>query len=219
MTTAALPAKPAELITTVENQLAVHLPYERQTRVVLDGAVERIVAYAEKRMGDLPVITNQPSADAVRKLALEVKKDFNAIEIARELIKAPFLEICRLIDAAAKPPKDRLQCIIDDCKEQQRVWIAAEETRRAKEELDRRAAETKASVASPRPTLAIIAPVLHETIDAPLTTRSDVSITNYEEIPAEYWIVDMVKLRHDMLVLKKTVPGAVVVTGQDVVVR
>jgi|GEM_PF-6867670 hypothetical protein len=215
----ALPTKPAELITTVENQLSVHLPYERQAKIVLDPAVERIVAYAEQRMGDLPPITNQPTADGVRAMAAEAKKDYNAIEAAREFIKAPFLDICRQIDKAAAAPKERLQAIIDECKNQTRDWIAAEEARRVREEQQRRAAEVVATKASSRPTPAIIAPVLHETIDAALTTRSDVEITNYEDIPAEYWIVDMTRLRYDMLTLKKPVPGARVVTGQDVVAR
>jgi ribosome-binding ATPase YchF (GTP1/OBG family) len=218
-TVPSLPTTPAELITTVANQLMVHLPYERQAKIVLDPAVERVVAYNEQRMSDLPPITNQTSADAVRKLTAGAKKDYNAIESARQLIKAPFLEICNQIDKAAAAPKERLQAVIDECKNQTRDWIAAEEARRAKEEEQRRAAEVVATKASSRPTPAIIAPVLHETIDAALTTRSEVEITNYEEIPPEYWIVDMQKLRYDLLTLKKTVPGARVVVGQDVVAR
>jgi hypothetical protein len=215
----ALPTTPAELITTVADQLAVHLPFERNARIILDPAVERLVSNAERQMGALPAVTDQASADGMRRFLVVVKKDFNIIEAARELIKAPFLDICRQIDAAAKLPKDRLQAIMDDGKEQQRLWIAAEEARRAREEQARRAAEVTATAASTRPTQAIIAPVLHETIDAPLTSRSDVQITDYDQIPAEYWMLDMGKLRHDMLTLKKTVPGATVVTVQDVVVR
>jgi hypothetical protein len=215
----ALPTTPAELITTVADQLAVHLPFERSARIILDPAVERLVSNAEHQMGALPAVMDQASADGMRRFLVVVKKDFNIIEAARELIKAPFLDICRQIDAAAKLPKDRLQAIMDDGKEQQRLWIAAEEARRAREEQARRAAEVTATAASSRPTAAIIAPVLHETIDAPLTSRSDVQITDYDQIPAEYWVIDMVRLRHDMLTLKKTVPGATVVTAQDVVVR
>lgn len=214
-----VPTIPAELIHGVDNQLMVHLPFERQARIVIDPAVERLVSADERKMGSLAAIDNQPTADAMRAFLLEVKKDFNVVEAARTLVKEPFLTICQMIDDAARGPKERLQAILDDGKEQQRVWIAAEQQRRDREEAARRVAETVATKASSRPTPAIIAPVLHETIDAPLTTRSDIEITDYEQIPAEYWVVDMVKLRHDLLTLHKTVPGARVVTGQDVVVR
>jgi len=219
MTAAALPTIPAELIHGAANQLMVHLPFERQARIVMDPAIERLISADERKMGELPAVENQSTADTMRNFLVEVKKDFNCIEAARTLVKEPFLTICRMIDEAARGPKERLQAIMDDGKEQQRVWIAAEEARRAAEETRRRAAESVATKASTRPTAAIIAPVLNETIDAPLTTRSDIEITDYEQIPAEYWVVDMVKLRHDLLTLHKTVPGARVVTGQDVVVR
>jgi hypothetical protein len=215
----ALPTTPAQLIHGVATQLMVHLPFERDARIVMDPAIERLVSADERKMGALAAIENQQTADTMRKFLVEVKKDFNCIEAARTLVKEPFLTICQMIDDAARGPKERLQAIIDDGKEQQRVWIAAEEARRVAEETRRRAAETVATKASSRPTAAIIAPVLHETIDAPLTTRSDVEITDYDQIPPEYWMIDMVKLRHDMLTLHKAVPGARVVTGQDVVVR
>jgi|HubBroStandDraft_2_1064218.scaffolds.fasta_scaffold118123_3 hypothetical protein len=215
-----LPTTPAQLIHGVANQLMVHLPFERDARIVMDPAIERLVSADERKMGDLAAIENQPTADAMRAFLVEVKKDFNCIEAARTLVKEPFLKICQMIDEAARGPKERLQAIIDDGKEQQRVWIAAEEARRVAEEARRRTAEMVATkTTSLRPTAAIIAPVLHETIDAPLTTRSDVEITDYDQIPPEYWMIDMVRLRHDMLTLHKTVPGARVVTGQDVVVR
>lgn len=169
-----------------------------------------------------PAITDQPTMNAVRAIVKSSKKLWNDIDAARQLAKAPFLDACKAIDAAARPLLDRLTDVMNEGKHQEGTYLIERDRQLREDEDRRRAAELEALKDTSRPTAPLIAPTLPAPVDAPLSQHKVVTIVDPALVPDEFWVIDQPKLEKAALeaaAAGKTIPGVTVSTVSRVVAR
>ncbi len=169
-----------------------------------------------------PAITDQPTMNKVRAIVKSAKKLWNDIEAARQLAKAPFLDACQRIDAAARPLLGRLTDVMNEGKHQEGTWLIERDRQLREDEDRRRAAELEALKDTSRPTAPLVAPTLPAVLDAPLAQFKEVTIVDPALVPDEYWVIDMAKLEKAALAAAaagKAIPGVTVTTVSRVVAR
>ncbi len=172
----------------------------------------------EQALIDAPAITDPTTLTAVRKVVKDAKTLWNDIEASRQMVKAPYLDACTKIDAAARPLLARLQAIIDEGKNQQGEYIIERDRLLAEEEANRKLAEIAAMQDTSRPTAPLIAPSLPSPIDAPLQSRPRVEVVDPVQLPREYLMPNYALITADALA-GKAIPGVVVHRESIIVAR
>ncbi len=160
-------------------------------------ATEQIIARveaAEQAMGDAPEITDQASMSAVRAVVKNAKKVFNDLDAVRQAVKAPFLEMEKHIDAAAKPLLERLRRVMNEGKLQEGDYLIERDRKLAEEDAQRRANEARAAQDLSRPTAPLVLMTLPDPVDAPLSSRQEVVVFDPAALPREYLMPDMQKI-------------------------
>ena len=189
-----------------------------QLTVILKGEAFAMVDARENALIDAPAIVSAATLGEVRAVVKDTKKVWNEIEAARQLAKAPFLDACTKIDAAARPLLTRLTDVMNEGKRQEGEYLIERDRQlRADEEL-RRQAELLAMRDTSRPTAPLVAPTLPEVINAPLSQRREVKIVDPALVPAEYWILDVARIEREALG-GKVIPGVTVSQISLVVAR
>ena len=187
--------------------VVVHVPQIPQFAVV---AKEEVLGRVDERVQALiaaPEITDQTTLNEVRAVVKSAKALWNEIEASRQTVKAPYLDACAKIDAAARPLLNRLQEVMDEGKNQQGQYLIARDRQIAADEAARRLAEIEAMKDTSRLTAPLIAPTLPSPIAAPLQKSPRAVVVDAKLVPDEYWVIDQAKINYDALVLKKTIPG------------
>lgn len=201
------------------NALIVQTPNVPTFAVVAGEALINRVDEREQALCDAPVISDQTTLTAVQSVVKAAKKLWNEIDASRQMVKAPYLDACTKIDAAAKPYLRRLEDLMDEGKRQQGEYLIERDRKLAEDDAVRRLAEIEAMKDTSRPTAPLIAPTLPDPVQAPLQSRPRVVILDQSLIPSEYWVLDMAKLNYDALVAKKPIPGVEVRNESIVVAR
>lgn len=199
-------ATPDGAICTQIRGVAVPTPEAPRYAIVAAESVVAQVAARTQALIDAPEIKDQQSMNAVRAVVKETKKVWNIVDAERQRVKAPFLEACRRIDAAAKPLLDELQAVMNEGKHQEGLYLIERDRQLALEDEQRRLAELEAMKDTSRPTAPLIAPTLPAPLDAPLSTFKEVTIVNPALVPDEYWVIDRARVEADARA-GKTIPG------------
>lgn len=176
------------------------------------------VGEREQALIDAPAIVDQTTLTAVQKVVKAAKTVWNDLEACRQRVKAPYLDACTKIDAAAKPLLARLQDVMDEGKHQQGTYLNARNAQLRADELARQAAEITAALDTSRPTAPLVAMNVPDPIAAPLQRRPRVELVNAQLLPREYLIPDMARITQDALA-GKVIPGVTVHQESIVVVR
>jgi hypothetical protein len=201
------------------NALIVQTPNVPTFAVVAGEALINRVDEREQALCDAPAITDQTTLTTVRSVVKAAKVLWNEIDASRQMVKAPYLDACTKIDAAAKPYLRRLEDLMDEGKRQQGQYIIDRDQKLAEDEAARRLAEIEAMKDTSRPTAPLIAPTLPEVLTAPLQSSPRVVILDPALIPQEYWVLDMAKINYDALVAKRPIPGVEVRNESIVIAR
>ena len=190
--------------------------------IVVDGINLQKVQAVVQRMVDAPQITDQATFDIVRKIVSDAAAVKNAVDTLREIAKAPFLNIGKAIDKAAKAAWAPLDVVIAEGKRQETEFlierdrqIAAERQRIADAEAAARA-DTSRPTAPLLPALQATAPI--QAIIAPTMTRKVLRILNEGIIPAEYRVLDFARIERDLR-QGIAVPGAILEDEKRVTAR
>lgn len=193
------------------NQDLILQPPKIGPTVILSGAVIAQVATLEERMIALPTITDQASADAVGAVMKEANRLLREIDAQRYNAKRPWAEVANAIDAAARPVTQRLDAIKTEAKLQTEQFIHEQNQIRLRAAEAARIAQATAEAAlkaDPAAVPQLQVTVLPQQIQLPTQERSEVEVYDMTQIPDEYWVLDMVKLRKAVLQDGLTVPGA-----------
>lgn len=179
--------------------------------------VSRVDA-AEQAMAEAPAIIDQTTMNAVRAVVKNAKKVFNDLDAARQAIKAPFLEMEKRIDGAAKPLLERLRRVMNEGKLQESDYLTERDRQLAEEDQRRKANEALAAQDTSRPTAPLVLMTLPEVVEAPLSSRKEVTIVDPAVLPRQYLVPDMARIRADALA-GVVIPGVKVETVQTLVAR
>ncbi len=216
----------AAMLNTVDGSLCTEVrdlvvpvpPSPQQYTVVAKQELLTLVDSREEQMGAAPAIVDQTTFNVVRAVVKDAKQTHTLVNAAREVAKAPFLEACRRIDAAAKPLLDRLALVMAEGKQQQADYITERDRAIAAENAARALAEAAAKQDTSRPTPALTPITLVEPLQAPLQARRWVEIVDAALIPREYLVPDMARITADALA-GKVPPGVRVVEGSTLAAR
>jgi hypothetical protein len=190
--------------------------------VVVSGELQTSVTALIDRLGALPVITDQVSYDALRKVGREAGALMKLVNAQRANAKQPWIDVAAAIDDAARPITAALQSVIDEVKgqgqeflaEQDRLRIAAAEAARIAQ-----ATADAAMAAQPGNAPALTVTVLPQEIVAPTQKRTEVEVLDKALIPMEFWDLNMARLRQAVITEGREVPGARKVENTYVVNR
>jgi hypothetical protein len=181
------------------------------TVVIAQGQLRQKVVALHEQMGALPDITDQASFDAVRALVKDAKGLEKAVDACRRIARQPYLTVVETIDALAQEYLAPLKAIQLEGKAQEGAFIVERDRKLAEAEQQRQIAEFEAqnAVDASRVTAPLVIQEAVEEFTAPVSYHPEMKIVDESLIPAEYRIIDMVRLRRDALA-GKIIPGVVV---------
>jgi hypothetical protein len=173
-------------------------PQPMAPSVVVQGEViARVSALCESLIA-APAITDQASLDQVRAIMKGASKLVSDVDVQRSLAKQPWAAVATAIDDAARPIKDQLKAVVEECKEQIRVFLAEQDRIRA-EAAKAQAIATAAAAASlaagHAPVMAVT--IQPQTIVAPTRKDYEWVVLDRSLIPAEYFDIAWDRINWD----------------------
>jgi hypothetical protein len=177
---------------------------EASSREMSDGLTARAI----RSMADL---------DAAKTSLAEASAFLKKIKAKKETVTKPLNEALRAARAVFAPIESRVEEAITSLKGRMLDY-----DRKLRAEEERKSKEAEAKIASGETTLAKAGASL-ERVEAkrdaiPTQVRSDCVVTDESLVPDAYWVIDMVKLRRDVLA-GVSVPGAAKVEKTIIVNR
>jgi hypothetical protein len=194
-------------------------PQPMTTTVVVAGEVVAEVAALCEKMGHAPAITDQATLDEVRAIMVTASKLATTIDNQRSLAKAPWLAVCKAIDAAPKDLTATLDAIKAECKRQIADFLTEQDRIRAEAEKARKIAEAAAAAslaAGKAPTMAVT--LQPQAITAPTREVEEWVVEDRSLIPEQYFDIawDRVDFDHARGIV---IPGLKKVKRTTVVAR
>lgn len=194
-------------------------PQPMAPSVVVQGAVIAQVSALCESLGNAPAITDQDSMNAVRAIMTSARKLATEVDSQRSLAKQPWAAVTTAIDNAARPIKDQLEAVVEECKEQIRVFLAEQDRIRRKAEEERKAAEAAAAAAlAAGQTPVLVATVQPQTIVAPTRKAYEWVVVDRSKIPEHYFDIAWDRVNFDWKD-DKPIPGIEKRERTDVVAR
>lgn len=189
----------------------------------LVDAVDRLM----QAMDAAPAITDEPARVVVHQIGVDANRLLKEVDVQRQMAVAPFLEAQKAINAAAKAITDDLGQLVAEVRSQEEDFINERDRQLALAEAERKRAEAVAelerqkamaaarlSAAGPaavvapppfvRPTAALTPIPQAAPTAVPMTSKPEVVVIDESKVPAEYWVLDMVRIRRDALAGKLT---------------
>lgn len=189
-----------------------------ETSLVVPGILYQQIVALHQRMTEHVDISDDASFQSMRKLVKDASALKKKIEVARQLAKDPYWKTGQAIDMAANAIMNLIEIVVNEGKAQETFFLVEQDRKKAEEAKRVADMEATAKLDTSRPTAPLTIPVHFEVIDAPISKRKVVKITDYTLIPRDYWIVDMKRLEADVLD-GAVVPGTVIEFEQQVVAR
>lgn len=186
--------------------------------LVVSGQLKQAIDGLYARMGNLPVLADQLTYDAMRELVRDAATMRKHVEASRKVAKQPFLDIGAKIDETARPYLEQLDVLIAEGKNQERAFLADRDRQIREAQEKQRLAEIEAAKDTSRPTAPLQPIALPPVINAALARRPTVVIIDVALIPREYLVPDMVRINADALA-GKAIAGVAVQYVTDVVAR
>lgn len=153
-----------------------------------------------------PPITDQASMDLVRAIAAKANTLLKQIEAERKMAQKPFDQVIQAIRAAAKPVTERLEEVVAECKAQIAAALAEQEAAARKAEAERLAA---LAAAKNDPSQVPVVALPTQQLTAATQSRKEVVVVDPNQVPDQYWVLDMAKIKADAL-------AGVVIPGVEV---
>lgn len=183
--------------------------------VVLRAEIVQQVDALVAELEAAPPITDQASMDQVRGVLTKASALLKQIETERKAAQKPFDQVIQAIRSAAKPVTERLEAVVAECKMQIATALAQQEAAARKAEAERLAALAASNSGLPQvPVVALPTQLL----EAATQTRKEVVVVDASQVPDQYWVLDMAKIKADALA-GAVIPGVEVREVRIVVAR
>lgn len=183
--------------------------------VVLRAEIVQQVDALVAELEAAPPITDQASMDQVRGVLTKASALLKQIETERKAAQKPFDQVIQAIRSAAKPVTERLEAVVAECKTQIATALAQQEAAARKAEAERLAALAASNSGLPQvPVVALPTQLL----EAATQTRKEVVVVDASQVPDQYWVLDMAKIKADALA-GAVIPGVEVREVRIVVAR
>ncbi len=190
--------------------------------IVADHDAAELFREAHRVCAQITEITNGPQCEYAREVMVEVNKLAAAIDKQREVLKKPYLEAGRKIDAAAKAWTAPLAALVSGLKSKLGEYatrVAAAQAQAMIEQALREEAAAAEAKARGAATPALVLDVeIPEAAGVATRTEHDVIIDDIHAIPAEFLAVNVALIKRTILAGNE-VPGARLLAKKVVVAR
>ncbi len=187
----------------------VHLPELPSSVQVADPTIVAATCDLVSKVSEFPAIQNDAMCIDARTLMNQAGALSKAVAAAKAKVRKPLADVVKEIDAAVKPLLDSLDGAVALLKIRLEAYRVEQEAREAA----RLAALDIGDGRTVPLDLEAPAPVA-----IPTRTYRDVVITDERLVPDEYWVIDMARVREDVLA-GIAIPGTAIKTTKDVVNR
>ncbi len=175
-----------------------------ETTLSIPGILIEKITGLYNRMGEHPDIVDKATFDSMRSLVRDASKLKGEIETCRQRAKEPFLRVGQSIDQAAGKYTSQIEEVITEGKRQEAAFLTERDRKIAEDQRRHALAEAAAQKDVSRPTPPLTAVLATEAIDAPISKRKKVVVTNPALLPAKYWMINM------ELVTAETLAGEII---------